>query len=104
MVERCQQYGSRGSYHDYKKVAMDAVSNLAAALKLSALNYLLVEGAGSPAEINLRANDIANMGYAEAVDCPVIIIADIDKGGVFAHLVGTLALLSESEHVRQKAL
>jgi adenosylcobyric acid synthase len=62
----------------------------------------MVEGAGSPAEINLRAGDIANMGFAEAVDCPVILIADIDKGGVFAHLVGTLALLSESEQARVK--
>jgi len=61
---------------------------------------IVVEGAGSPAEINLRANDIANMGFAEAVDCPVILIGDIDKGGVFAHLVGTLALLSESEQAR----
>ncbi|MBB1377986.1 cobyric acid synthase [Pseudoalteromonas sp. SR43-2] len=90
-----------GKYHDYKKVAMDAVitshNRLAKRFEL-----LLVEGAGSPAEINLRENDIANMGYAEVVDCPVIIIADIDKGGVFAHLVGTLALLSESEQARVK--
>ena len=63
---------------------------------------LFVEGAGSPAEINLREGDIANMGFAEEVDCPVILIADIDKGGVFAHLVGTLALLSESEQARVK--
>ena len=90
-----------GSYHDYKKVAMDAV--LDSHQRLSAqYDVLLVEGAGSPAEINLRENDIANMGYAEEVDCPVIIIADIDKGGVFAHLVGTLELLSESEQNRVK--
>lgn len=90
-----------GSYHDYKKVAMDAV--LTSHQRLAdEFDLLLVEGAGSPAEINLRENDIANMGYAEEVDCPVIIIADIDKGGVFAHLVGTLALLSESEQNRVK--
>ena len=57
-------------------------------------------GAGSPAEINLRDNDIANMGFAEMVDCPVILVADIDRGGVFAHLTGTLDLLSESEQQR----
>jgi adenosylcobyric acid synthase len=60
----------------------------------------MVEGAGSPAEINLREGDIANMGFAEAVDCPVIIVADIDKGGVFAQLVGTLELLSQTEQNR----
>jgi adenosylcobyric acid synthase len=63
---------------------------------------VVVEGAGSPAEINLRARDIANMGFAEEVDCPVILIADIDRGGVFAHLVGTLDLLSPSEQNRVK--
>ncbi len=88
-------------YHDYKTLAMNAV--LDSHQRLAELyDVLLVEGAGSPAEINLRDRDIANMGYAEAVDCPVIIIADIDKGGVFAHLVGTLALLSESEQARVK--
>lgn len=85
-----------GEYQNYKQIARVAVLD---AYRRLAANYeaVIVEGAGSPAEINLRANDIANMGFAEAVDCPVILIADIDRGGVFAHLVGTLALLSESE-------
>ncbi|HJU38622.1 MAG TPA: cobyric acid synthase [Tahibacter sp.] len=87
------------AYHDYKRVAKEAV--LASHARLVArYAAVVVEGAGSPAEINLRANDIANMGYAEAVDCPVILVADIDRGGVFAHLVGTLALLSPSERAR----
>ena len=87
------------AYHDYKRVALEAV--LASHRRLGgAYQVVVVEGAGSPAEINLRANDIANMGFAEAVDCPVILIADIDKGGVFAHLVGTLELLSPSEQAR----
>lgn len=86
-------------YHDYKKVAMDAV--LASYRRLgAAYDYVVVEGAGSPAEINLREGDIANMGFAEAVDCPVIIVADIDRGGVFAHLVGTLDLLAPREQAR----
>ena len=61
---------------------------------------VIVEGAGSPAEVNLRANDIANMGFAEAVDCPVLLVADIDRGGALAHVVGTLACLSDSERSR----
>lgn len=86
-------------YHAYKPMAMQAV--LESYRRLSAqYDVVLVEGAGSPAEINLRERDIANMGFAEAVDCPVIIVADIDRGGVFAHLVGTLACLSESERNR----
>ncbi|WP_338499469.1 cobyric acid synthase [Pseudomonas trivialis] len=87
------------AYHDYKAIAMQAV--LASHARLSAAYpVVMVEGAGSPAEINLRANDIANMGFAEAVDCPVLLIADINRGGVFAHLVGTLELLSPSEQAR----
>jgi adenosylcobyric acid synthase len=89
------------AYHDYKAIAMQAV--LASHARLSAAyRVVMVEGAGSPAEINLRANDIANMGFAEAVDCPVLLIADINRGGVFAHLVGTLELLSPSEQARVK--
>ncbi len=89
------------AYHDYKAIAMQAV--LVSHQRLSeAYPVVMVEGAGSPAEINLRAGDIANMGFAEAVDCPVILIADINRGGVFAHLVGTLELLSPSEQARVK--
>lgn len=88
-------------YHDYKARAMEFVLDSYQRLQQK-YEFILVEGAGSPAEINLRDRDIANMGFAEAVDCPVILIADIDRGGVFAHLVGTLELLSESERARVK--
>ncbi len=87
------------AYHDYKPRAMAAVMESFGRLTAQ-YEAVLVEGAGSPAEINLRDRDIANMGFAELADCPVILIADIDRGGVFAHLVGTLALLSESEQAR----
>jgi adenosylcobyric acid synthase len=86
-------------YHDYKQIARRVVLESFARLTF-AYEAVIVEGAGSPAEINLRDNDIANMGFAEAVNCPVILIADIDRGGVFAHIVGTLALLGESERQR----
>jgi adenosylcobyric acid synthase len=64
------------------------------------VDVVVVEGAGSPAEVNLRAYDIANMAFAEAIDCPVCLVADIDRGGVFAHIVGTLACLSGTERAR----
>ena len=86
-------------YHDYKPIAMQAVLESYERLR-AAYDVVLVEGAGSPAEINLRDKDIANMGFAEAVDCPVWLVGDIDRGGVFAHLYGTLALLSASEQAR----
>ncbi|WP_322103523.1 cobyric acid synthase [Paraburkholderia sp. J41] len=87
------------AYQDYKPLAREAVLESYARLR-ARYETVFVEGAGSPAEINLRANDIANMGFAEAVDCPVVLVADIDRGGVFAHLIGTLACLSESERAR----
>ncbi|NMF99990.1 cobyric acid synthase [Aromatoleum toluolicum] len=92
---------SARDYHAYKPTAMKAVMQSWDRLT-SAYECVLVEGAGSPAEINLRDRDIANMGFAEAADVPVILVADIDRGGVFAHLVGTLELLSPSEQARVK--
>ncbi|NVH47554.1 cobyric acid synthase [Photobacterium damselae] len=88
-------------YHNYKKVVMGPIMDSFAKLQAQ-YQTVVIEGAGSPAEINLRENDVANMGFAEKADVPVIIIADIDRGGVFAHLYGTLALLSESEQKRVK--
>ena len=65
-------------------------------------DLVLIEGAGSAAEVNLRAADIANMGFAEAADVPVVLIGDIDRGGVIAQLVGTWNLLSDSERARTR--
>ena len=87
------------TYHNYKPRLLQKVLESWQRLQ-SKYTTVLVEGAGSPAEINLRDRDIANMGFAEEADCPVIIIADIDKGGVFAHLCGTLDLLTKSEQNR----
>lgn len=66
------------------------------------MDMVLVEGAGSPAEVNLRAGDIANMGFAEAADIPVVLVGDIDRGGVIASLVGTHEVLDPSDRARIK--
>ncbi len=67
-------------------------------------DIILVEGAGSPAEVNLRSGDIANMGFAEAADIPVILIGDIDRGGVIASIVGTGELIQPDEKERIKGI
>ena len=90
---------SARDYNQYKTVAMAAVLESYHRLQTQ-YESIIVEGAGSPAEVNLCERDIANMGFAEAVDCPVILVADIDRGGVFAHFLGTLACLSQSEQDR----
>lgn len=66
------------------------------------VDLIIIEGAGSPAEINLRAGDIANMGFAEAANCPVILTGDIDRGGVIAQLVGTHHILPQQDQSRIK--
>ncbi|ALM53067.1 cobyric acid synthase [Halomonas huangheensis] len=90
-------------YHAYKRRARDTVMECWQRLS-SRYDVIIAEGAGSPAEVNLREGDIANMGFAEAIDCPVLLVADIDRGGVFAQLCGTLALISASERARIQGL
>ena len=83
-------------YQALKPKLMDAVLDSFARLKREA-DLVLIEGAGSAAEINLREGDIANMGFARAAGCPVVLIADIDRGGVFAQLLGTKAALAPED-------
>src|SRR5271165_1891216 len=83
-------------YQELKPKLMSAVLDSFALLKAEA-DLVLVEGAGSAAEINLREGDIANMGFARAAGCPVAVIADIDRGGIFAQILGTKAALTPDD-------
>lgn len=80
---------------EYVPAVMDAYHSLAAEY-----DVIVIEGAGSPAEINLNDEDIVNMGFARMVDAPVLLVGDIDRGGVFAQLYGTVALLPEEDRAR----
>ena len=87
---------SATGYGEMKKTLMPVVLESLEALRRR-FDVVVCEGSGSPAEINLRENDLANMGLARAADLPVLLVGDIDRGGLFASLYGTLALLSPED-------
>ena len=94
---------SARDYFSYKKQLVPQIKKAFRKLEEYA-DIIVIEGAGSPAEINLKQNDIVNMGLAELVDAPVLLAGDIDRGGVFAQLLGTLMLLNDDEKNRVKGL
>ena len=91
---------------DYYRYKTELIPDIKRAFKKLSdkMDIIVIEGAGSPAEINLKENDIVNMGMAKMVDAPVLLVGDIDRGGVFAQLLGTLMLLEEDEIKRVKGL
>ena len=92
---KAKEYGSRKS--EFMPKVMESYERLK-----DGADLIIVEGAGSPAEVNLREGDIANMGFAEAADLPVVLVGDIDRGGVIASLVGTKAVIGAKDSVRIK--
>ena len=92
---RAMEYYQRKQ--EYIPAIMEAYNTLAAEYDI-----IVIEGAGSPAEINLKQEDIVNMGFAKLADAPVLLVGDIDRGGVFAQLYGTIALLDKDERARIK--
>jgi cobyric acid synthase CobQ len=91
---------------DYFRLKTDFIDDINAAFdKLSEIaDVIVIEGAGSPVEMNLKKNDIVNMGLAKMLDAPVLLVGDIDRGGVFAQLLGTLDLFDEEERARVKGM
>lgn len=94
---------SAREYFAYKKKLIPDIVKAFRTLEKQA-DIIVIEGAGSPAEINLKENDIVNMGLAKLLDAPVLLVGDIDRGGVFAQLLGTLMLLEDEERARVKGL
>ena len=94
---------SAKDYFAYKSKLIPDIKKAFCKLE-SFADIIVIEGAGSPAEINLKQNDIVNMGLAKMVDAPVLLVGDIDRGGVFAQLLGTLMLLTDDEKERVKGL
>ncbi len=94
------------SARDYFQLKKSLIPEITAAFRRldEAFDIVVIEGAGSPAEINLKQDDIVNMGMAKLADAPVLLVGDIDRGGVFAQLYGTVALLEEDERRRIKGL
>ncbi|NLO84819.1 MAG: cobyric acid synthase [Clostridiales bacterium] len=90
-------------YHQYKPKLRQMIKNTYNDLEAT-VDLVVIEGAGSPAEINLREGDIVNMSMAESADAPVILVGDINLGGVFASLLGTVMLLTEEERARVKGV
>ena len=90
-------------YNDYKKTLIPEIRHAYETL-LSKHDIIVIEGAGSPAEINLKQSDIVNMGIAKMTGAPVLLVGDINSGGVFAQLVGTLVLLENDERDRIKGM
>ncbi|RJO74801.1 cobyric acid synthase [Nocardia panacis] len=98
LVVRGQAVGTVGArdYFRHRRELREVVAAELAGLRAE-FDVVLCEGAGSPAEINLRATDLANLGLAEAAELPVLVVGDIDRGGVLAHLFGTLAVLDPAD-------
>ena len=90
-------------YFKYKKTLIPDILHAFESLSVQ-YDIIVIEGAGSPAEINLKQNDIVNMGLAKMTDSPVLLVGDIDCGGVFAQIVGTLILLEDDERDRVKGV
>lgn len=94
---------SAKEYHDFKPTLKHMIKDAYTELE-NKYDIVVLEGAGSPAEINLRENDVVNMGMAEISDSPVVLVGDIDRGGVFASIYGTIMLMTESEKKRIKGV